>query len=328
MKPRTVLDFFKTKSGKLLLFAAVFGGGLLIFSVLRNRAGRGPEVAVTPLGTNQTDKPQIVQTVERPMQPFYPPPPKPEPPPPTPTTNEPPKVAAQKQEPPPATLAPISLFADATAGVIEPKSLSSVYAPFGRLISCETVITVDSTSIQTPIMGLVTEDVYHRGKLVIPAGTEVHGTAQADPPDIEHLARGHAERQQAERDDQGPRDHRQHEDQREARPGDRSEARGKHQQADQETCVGAHHRIPRRHNQTNSSQYPQRPTTSNHTRNNLNEDVHPLGQRYQAAILARIVDCPEPKFRENASPPQKKAGNSERHDRAAVERGSLHESFL
>ena len=55
----------------------------------------------------------------------------------------------------------------------EPKSLSSVYAPFGRLISCETVITVDSTSIQTPIMGLVTEDVYHRGKLVIPAGTRV-----------------------------------------------------------------------------------------------------------------------------------------------------------
>jgi hypothetical protein len=29
-------------------------------------------------------------------------------------------------------------------------------------------------------MGLVTEDVYHGGKLVIPAGTDVHGTAQAD----------------------------------------------------------------------------------------------------------------------------------------------------
>jgi len=64
--------------------------------------------------------------------------------------------------------------------VTEPKSLSSVYAPFGRLISCETVITVDSDSIQTPIIGLVTEDVYQAGKLVIPAGTEVHGTAQAD----------------------------------------------------------------------------------------------------------------------------------------------------
>jgi len=180
MKPRNFLNFFKTKSGKLLLFAAVFGGGLWFFSVVRNRSEHGPEVAVTPLGTNQTDKPQIVQTVERPMQPFHPPPPKPEQSPSLPTTNEPPKVAAQKQEPPPATLAPLSLFADATASVTEPKSLSSVYAPFGRLISCETVITVDSASIQTPVIGLVTEDVYHGGRLVIPAGTEVHGTAQAD----------------------------------------------------------------------------------------------------------------------------------------------------
>jgi hypothetical protein len=34
--------------------------------------------------------------------------------------------------------------------------------------------------MQTPIIGLVTENLYHAGKLVIPAGTEVHGTAQAD----------------------------------------------------------------------------------------------------------------------------------------------------
>jgi hypothetical protein len=35
--------------------------------------------------------------------------------------------------------------------------------------------------MRTPIIGLVTEDVYHEGRLVIPAGTEVHGTAQTDP---------------------------------------------------------------------------------------------------------------------------------------------------
>jgi len=34
--------------------------------------------------------------------------------------------------------------------------------------------------MQTPIIGLVTEDVYHAGKLIIPAGTEVHGTAKTD----------------------------------------------------------------------------------------------------------------------------------------------------
>ena len=72
------------------------------------------------------------------------------------------------------------MFADSSAGLSPAKKLSAVFAPFGRLIACETVITVDSASIHTPIIGLVTENVYFGGKLVIPAGTEVHGTAQTD----------------------------------------------------------------------------------------------------------------------------------------------------
>ena len=183
MKPRDFLNFFKTKSGKLVLFVAIFGGGLLLFSSLRNKSGNGDDmdVRVSRSQTNLTDNPQVVQTVLRPMQPFYPPAPKPEiqPPPPV---NQVPKIPVEHrpQETVPAPLAPISLFADATAGVAEPKSVSSIYAPFGRLISCETVVTVDSASLQTPIVGLVTENIYHAGKLVIPAGTEVHGTAQTD----------------------------------------------------------------------------------------------------------------------------------------------------
>jgi hypothetical protein len=183
MKPRDFLNFFKTKSGKLVLFVAVFGGGLLLFSALHGKSGSNDDMDVraTRSQTNQTDKPQVVQTVVRPMQPFYPPTPKPETQP-LPATNQVPTVPVQHrpQEAAPAPLAPISLFADSAAGVAEPKSVSSTYAPFGRLIPCETVITVDSASIQTPIVGLVTENIYHAGKLVIPAGTEVHGTAQTD----------------------------------------------------------------------------------------------------------------------------------------------------
>ena len=181
MKPRDFLNFFKTRSGKLVLFGVVFGGGLVLFSALRERSS-DKEIRVTHLTTNATDKPQIVQTIERPMQPFHPPPPKPDAPPLPPKRNEQSKVAAEKpkQEPPVPQLPPISLFADAVAGAPEPKSLGSIYAPFGRLIPCETIITVDSASIQTPIVGLVTESIYHAGKLVIPAGTEVHGTAQTD----------------------------------------------------------------------------------------------------------------------------------------------------
>src|SRR6185437_12006846 len=58
--------------------------------------------------------------------------------------------------------------------------LSSLYAPYGRLIPCELIITVDSSSIRTPIVGLVSEDIYHAGRLIIPAGTEIHGMAQVD----------------------------------------------------------------------------------------------------------------------------------------------------
>ena len=183
MKPRDLLNFFKTKTGKLVLFVIIFGGGLMLFSAIRDKSG-AHAIHTEPLAPIRiNDKPQTVQTVERPMELFRPPQPKPEPPPPPPKTNEPPKAVAETpkaapQPPPPPP--PISLFADATAGVTEPKTPGTHYAPYGRLIPCQTVITVDSASIQTPIVGLITEDIYHAGRLVIPAGTEVHGTAQTD----------------------------------------------------------------------------------------------------------------------------------------------------
>jgi hypothetical protein len=180
MKPRAFLDYFKTKSGRLTLFCAVFAGGLVIFGVLRETHSP-KEIAVSKPGTNVVDKPQIVQSVTRPYETYTPPTPKPQP-------AALPAAAMSASTPanpsprtaPPEPPAPIALFADSSAGVVEPKTLSGVYAPYGRLIPCETVVTVDSASIHTPIIGLVTEDIYHAGKLVIPAGTEVHGSAQAD----------------------------------------------------------------------------------------------------------------------------------------------------
>jgi hypothetical protein len=184
MKPRDFLNFFKTKSGKLVAFGALFAAALIIFSVVRKHHTSAEDaVNVTVLATNATDKPQVVQSVTRPMQAFYPPPPKLEP------TNLPSSSPAGFPKPSPLpvvpanqslNLSPISLFPDSSAGKAPVKKLSAVFAPFGRLIPCETVITVDSSSIQTPIIGLVTENVYYGGKLVIPAGTEIHGTAQTD----------------------------------------------------------------------------------------------------------------------------------------------------
>jgi hypothetical protein len=189
MKPRDFLNFLKTKSGKLVVFGALFAGGLTIFSVIRQHH-TASEVAATPLATNSVSgKPEVVQTVMRPMQVFNPPPPKSTPPPASPanstsglptftnTSPQPlPNVPPRQTE----SLTPISLFADSAAGMVRPKKLSAAYAPFGRLIPCETVITVDSSSMQTPIIGLVTENIFYGGRLIIPAGTEVHGMAQTD----------------------------------------------------------------------------------------------------------------------------------------------------
>jgi hypothetical protein len=60
------------------------------------------------------------------------------------------------------------------------KNISEAYLPHGRLIKCVLVNTVDSSRIATPIIGMVLEDVYQNGICIIPAGTEVHGTAQID----------------------------------------------------------------------------------------------------------------------------------------------------
>src|SRR5208337_679349 len=80
MKPRDFLNFFKTKSGKLVAFGALFAAALIIFSVFRKHHTSAEDaVSVTALATNATDKPQVVRSVVRPMQAFNPPSPKSEP---------------------------------------------------------------------------------------------------------------------------------------------------------------------------------------------------------------------------------------------------------
>jgi hypothetical protein len=54
------------------------------------------------------------------------------------------------------------------------------YAPAFRLIKCQLVNTVDSSNTATPIIGLVTEDLWWNGKLIIRANSEVHGVANVD----------------------------------------------------------------------------------------------------------------------------------------------------
>jgi hypothetical protein len=61
-----------------------------------------------------------------------------------------------------------------------PPEEPSEYAPYGRLIRCKLVNTVDSATIETPIIGLVENDLFWNGKVLIHRDSEVHGIAQID----------------------------------------------------------------------------------------------------------------------------------------------------
>ncbi|MES2309331.1 MAG: TrbI/VirB10 family protein [Verrucomicrobiota bacterium] len=53
------------------------------------------------------------------------------------------------------------------------------YAPYGAVLKCVLVYTIDSNNLQTPIVGMVLEDYWHDGKLIVPAGTYANGFAQS-----------------------------------------------------------------------------------------------------------------------------------------------------
>lgn len=171
MSPRRFLNFFKSPTGALTLFLL----GLVIVLVLINsRRPAHERVSLVPKQLRMPERdngPQVPETIRREMVPFDP---------------RSAHVPAEPSSTPPkaenASVLPALTVVPETPTVAtkEIKKFSEDFAPFGRLIPCELVITVDSSSIQTPIVGLVTEDIFHHGQLIIPAGTEVHGSAQVD----------------------------------------------------------------------------------------------------------------------------------------------------
>ena len=173
MTPRSAIIFIRSRTGAFLVFLFLLGIGY----VLLNGFKAPTKSVLTRPGNKDSSKTerksQVVETVTRDMTAFNPP--KEIPPPVTPA----PTPEKKKQEQPPA-LPPLSLYAEAAVTEKPADTLGEDYAPFGRLVQCELIVTVDSSVISTPIIGLVTDDVWHNGRLIIPAGTEVHGTAKVD----------------------------------------------------------------------------------------------------------------------------------------------------
>ena len=171
MNPRRFLNFLRSPTGALTLFLI----GLLIVLLLVNSRRPSSKSASSDTDKNAPQRdgaaPKLPTTVRRDMVPFNGTDKEPKPPAPV-------HPAAAKPQPTPPPLPPLSLVAETPAPPAkDAKTFSADFAPFGRLVPCELVVTVDSSAIQTPIIGLVTEDIFHHGQLIIPAGTEVHGSA-------------------------------------------------------------------------------------------------------------------------------------------------------
>ncbi|MDE3099486.1 MAG: TrbI/VirB10 family protein [Verrucomicrobiota bacterium] len=162
MNPRTAINFFRRPVGAFTGFCVMVAIALFVTHHFQKPHQKNSSPPVNSAGAAQA--PSLVQSVQENMQAYNPPPVQW-------------SSATERREQKPA-LPPISLFNYTPSG--KGKSLSLLYAPYGRLIPCELVVTVDSSTIRTPIIGLTTEGVYYHGHLIIPAGTEIHGVAQLD----------------------------------------------------------------------------------------------------------------------------------------------------
>jgi hypothetical protein len=173
MNPRDFINFLRSRTGLILVFLVALCIALIVANSLRDRR-KTAIVGKAPTDAEVGRKPQLLQSIVREMVPFRPPQADDK------QTKERATPTPKKAEGQAANLPSISIVAETPSNEPKPKELSENFAPFGRLIPCELIVTVDSSSINTPIVGLITEDIYHHGRLIIPANTEVHGTAQVD----------------------------------------------------------------------------------------------------------------------------------------------------
>jgi hypothetical protein len=157
--------------------AFILSGSVLVFAFLQ-RGGQ------EKIAERQKEVEQDLGNLARPMTssirnftPMFPPKPKSR----VPQQRESPIGMQERREN--AAIVPSSLTifaADPPPTKSAPRGPKGDYAPAFRLIKCQLVNTVDSSNTTTPIIGLVTDDLWWNGRLIIRANSEVHGVANVD----------------------------------------------------------------------------------------------------------------------------------------------------
>ncbi len=91
-----------------------------------------------------------------------------------------PEIFRMPPDPGPAAAAPAP--AQNAAAKQDRPAIGDEFAPFGRLVKCQLVDTLDSVTARSePIVALVTEDLDWNGSVIIPAGTEAFSYARPEP---------------------------------------------------------------------------------------------------------------------------------------------------
>lgn len=159
-------DFFSSATGQVLLVGAVLALGA--FAVARSKGSNVKNLPAPKAVTAASMPKTIVREGAR----FENPPPAPAVP------AEASSAQTQTPAKPKVPLTSLTLAVDTTEP--KPAAVETAAAPYGRLIPCQTVVALESNRLDTPVIGLVTEDVWHAGKLIVPAGAEVHAKAALD----------------------------------------------------------------------------------------------------------------------------------------------------
>ena len=198
--PRKIIGFFKTNPGKTVIFIVVLVAGLGVASQWTANKEKKPAAKVAPTAPSSEKQADPMETesyqVARDFAPAF---------------DDPnaqrallamqaeeqrqkaPQKPQQAEKPKPPKRLSIAILtsppvkeenrsqAREPAPVPEPLvNPKDAFAPYGRMLQCELVTTVDSSNISTPVVGLVTRDLYWNKKLLIPANSEVHAIAKAD----------------------------------------------------------------------------------------------------------------------------------------------------
>lgn len=189
MNPRLVKNFLTSRFGSFVIFVAVLFSGLWLYG--QNQAGQKQAARAVaaakkaelgrmhaPLnqgledGVPQKSGDDATAGTGGKIVPFRPP---------APPAAVAPAPAAPKPSKEPRRVRYSSLLAAYTPTAAAQPAVPPPqrFMPYGTLLKCKLVNTVDSANLATPVIAILLEDVWQNGERVVPANTLVHGTAKA-----------------------------------------------------------------------------------------------------------------------------------------------------